>query len=139
MTTPTFSPDPLAGVTHTAPAEGLRMDKYHFLWVLQRMRDDAGRFRPKGEWALIPLGIFLGMMQALLTSDFKDAFGIEKEVWKASAINIIQGSALATVVLFVWWVIDRCTRRNRGPEQILEEVIVEMAKDRERLSKPHEG
>lgn len=94
------------------------------------------RFRPRGEWCLIPLGMFITAMQSLLTSEFKDALGVEAEVWKAVAVQTAKGTGLLVVALFVWWLIDKCFRRTKTPEQLCDEVLDTMAHDRERAAIP---
>lgn len=112
-------------VIYAAPSEEVRMNRWHFVAVLRRMKSQESS-RPHGEWCLIPLAMFLGVMQPLLTSDFKAAFGVGKDVWHALAILIAGLTGVATIALFFWWFGDKCVRRVRSPEEIVEDVIKEM-------------
>ncbi len=130
-----ISPPVARGVTHAGPIEDVQMNKWHFILVLDRMRAEHGRAH--WDWCLIPFGFFLGMGQALVTSDFKAAFGIDGNVWHAAALNFTGLSAVATLGLFVWWVVDSWRHPAKTAEQVWNEVIDEMAKDREKAAAYH--
>jgi hypothetical protein len=125
-----MSPESLAlgsipGIIHRAPSETVEMNKYHFLLVLMSMRDQETRFRPRGEWCLIPLGIFLTSLQSLVTTTFRD-FLISSAGWEAFTAQLAWVSAVATIGLFCWWVFDKYTRQIKTPEQILNEITDQM-------------
>lgn len=129
---PKLSPGSMPGIAHWSPPETFQMNKYHFLLVLERMRKQERRFRPRGEWSLVPLSIFVTTMQSLLTSQFKDAMGLDAASWHQMTVQTAKFTAASTLVLFVWWVVDKCVRRDKSPEQMVEDVIREMERDRQR-------
>lgn len=123
-----------SGFTHEAPQELLRINKYHFLLVLRRMQDQERR-TPKGEWCVIPASAWLALTIPLISSNFKDALGIARFTWAAIVLILWGVTALATVGLFVWWLVDAVRHRDKTPEQLLNDVIDEMTSDRERAAK----
>lgn len=123
-----------AGLTHEAPQERLLVDKYHLLWVFEKMQRRGTR--PRGEWCLIPAGMFLGLMIPLVTGvSFADALGLSKYTWQAIVVIAAGIAAVATIVLGVWWAMVRWKNPRKQPEQVLAEMITEMAEDRERIAR----
>jgi hypothetical protein len=122
------------GITHSAPPEIVEMDKYHFLWVLERM-DKQRSVRPAFSWWLIPLAMFLGVIATLLTADFKDTLGASKDTWHALMIGTALVTAVAWVALLVWWAVVQWKHHDPTPEELLAGVIDQMAVDRERLER----
>src|SRR6266446_4466445 len=118
------------GIMHSAPSEDLKMNKYHFLLVLERMQQDTRRVRPRGAWSFIPLGVFLTAMQSLITAEFKDAVGVTGIVWQSVTVHLAEAAALVTLGLLGWWVIYKCIHHDKSPEQMLNEITDQMAADR---------
>ena len=127
-------PQNAGSIMHAAPPENVFMTKWHFLYVLQRMQSDERRFKPRGEWCLIPLGIFLSMGQAILTSEFKAGFGLTGTEWKSVAMLLCETTAVLTIALLVWWAIFRFRHHVSGPEEILNQITEQMRTDRERAA-----
>lgn len=122
---------PGAAVVHTAPDEHVDMNKYHVLWVLERLqRRHQG---PSLDQVAIPLTFCVGLLVAIIPNDFAPFMGLERSVWQAIVIILFGLSAVATLVLFGWWLRWRPRNAQRAPEQILDEILDQMARDRERL------
>jgi len=119
------------GLTHEAPPEMLVINKYQFLLVLERTRK---RIVPHGEWSLVPAGMFLAIMLAVLTTDFKSAFGLDKAVWEAIAAISAAITGGLTAVLAVWWAVVRLAHPIETPDDVLDGVIKQMAEDRARMA-----
>jgi hypothetical protein len=119
------------GVIWEAPPEKLVMNPYHFMWVIDRMRR---RVVPHGEWWLIPAGMFLSLVLVLLTTDFKDRFGIDKHYWAAAMGIITFLTAIIAVALLSWWLYSRWKNSPRSSEQILADIIAQMQHDQERVA-----
>jgi hypothetical protein len=131
MTGESLTSRSIPGIIHRAPYETVEMNKYHFLLVLTQMREQESRFRPRGEWCLIPFGIFLTSLQSLITANFKNIW-LGSATWEAVAVLMAWGSAAAAAILFFWWLVDKWTRRVKTPEEVLDEVTGQMERDRER-------
>jgi hypothetical protein len=78
--------------------------------------------------------MFVTAMQSLLTSQFKDALGVKADVWEAVAVQTAKATGLLVVALFTWWLLDKCFRRTKTPEQLCDEVLAAIASDRERAA-----
>ena len=116
--------------TYAAPDEYITMTKYHLLLVLERLQR-----RPSGpplELVAVPGVLFIGLLVTLLPSDFQSFGGISGVVWEAIIIISTFLSAIATVILLIWWVAARTTRQT--PEDVVEDIIEEMETIREKLS-----
>jgi hypothetical protein len=70
----------------------------------------------------------------LLPGDFKDALGLEALVWKALIVILIILSGAATIILFVWWAIWCIKYPAKTTEQIYEDIVRDLAEERERLA-----
>lgn len=47
---------------------------------------------------ITPLTVFLSVLLAILTTNFKDSFGVSKEVWNAVFIILLFGSAIWFII-----------------------------------------
>lgn len=112
-------------ITHSAPPENIVINKFQLLLVLERMQRERPR---KLEWCFLPAGIFVGVMLALLTADFKDSLGVDKATWHALALLTAAVTAIATVVLFCLWAYSAIVHPRPTANQIFEGIIREMAK-----------
>ena len=119
-------------LTHTSPNEGLQMNKWHLIWVIARLQ--GGSKGPHVEHVFIPLALFLGLLLALFPTDFQNYLGLEAAVWEAIAIILTIISGVLTIILFIWWMVNRIQNPPQTPEGCYDEIIEQMAQDRERLS-----
>jgi hypothetical protein len=129
---PTFGDAQAAGVQHSIPPEEVIMNKYHFINVVARV--NKPRPGPSIDRVFVPLTLFLGVLLALLPADFKDYAGIPAATWEALALLVALISGVAAGVLFVIWGYCVVRFRQKSPEQIFDEVVEEMARDRARAS-----
>ena len=106
------------------------MNKYHLARVLDRMHK---RRNPGIEHVAIPFTMFWALLLALLPTDFQDYIGIKAATWESLAFGLTWLSGIVTVVLFVWWAYNIIRHPSKEPETIVDEIIDEMEKDRERL------
>jgi uncharacterized protein YacL len=120
-------------ISHIGLLETLTMDKYHLLWVIERMLDKRS-IKPPLEWAFIPASMCLGLIIALVTSDPKDALGTPKDVWHAVFIILTLLTVIASILLFAWWFYMKATQKERTPEDVVNEIMDQMARDRARLA-----
>jgi hypothetical protein len=68
-----------------------------------------------------PLGIGLALLLTLLTTSFRDVYGLSKETWQALCV-------LGLGACVVWLLIS-CARRPRRPT--VEDIVAEMKKNAE--------
>ena len=106
------------------------MNKFHFLWVIERILKRKG---PSIEHVGLPFALFAGVLFTLLPADFQDYGGISAAVWESMALIAVIVTGAITIVMFVWWVLTKIRYGNKTPEDILEDVISEMATDLDRL------
>jgi hypothetical protein len=121
-----------AAATHVGPDETVKMNKYHLLWVIRRLRDRQRG--PSFEQVLIPATLGLGLLVALLPAEFQDYANVEAAVWEALIILSTGCALLVAAFLFVWWSACRINSPPKTEEEIYEEIITEMEKDRKRLT-----
>ncbi len=119
-------------VQHRGIAEELTINKYHLIWVISRLQ--GGPRRPRLEHVVIPLALFLGLLLALLPADFQNYIGLNAEIWEAIAIILTTVSGIATITLFIWWIINITRNPPKTPEECYDEIIKQMTQDRERLA-----
>lgn len=108
------------------------MNKYHVLWVIERLLQ-----KPKGpSWQdiLIPGALFLGLLLALLATNFHDFLGLKATIWEAMTCMLAALSFVATIILLILWCIDRKRNPTKTSEQIFKEITDQMAQERERLA-----
>ena len=119
-------------ILHTDVSEKIEMNKYHLLWVMERLSKKSKG--PHLEHVAIFAAMLLGVLFTLLPADFGDYLGRPAAVWEALATGVTVFAGLATLFLFIWWVVNKCKERTQTPEDVVNEIIDQMAKDRERLS-----
>lgn len=117
------------------------MNVWHLKLVIERLGKDKC---PRLEWCFIPLAMFLGIGSVLLTAEFRDAFGVDRVVWGAWAILVLQLTGLASVGLFLWWAVDRLLhatglRPLKTPDEIVDEIVTRMEKEQAAFAERHGG
>jgi predicted MFS family arabinose efflux permease len=130
-----------SGLTHSAQAENVLMNKYHLLYVLQKRfaaeRDQQRRIRPRVSWWVGSLTTFLGLGGTFVVSDFKDLLGIGKAEWRGSFLDLVALALILTVGLFVWWLVDWWSHRSdqlATPEEMLADILRQMDKDNAQIA-----
>ncbi len=118
---------------YSAPIEVVSMNKYHLLWVLERLGQKPKW--PKLEHVLIPLALFIGTLLTLLPADFQDYLGVKAAIWEAITLLIVWLSAACTVILFIWWLGCSIKFKKQSTLEILSEILDQMADDNKRLAK----
>ena len=125
-------PGTFSGLEHGGYDEVLHMNKYHLLWVIERLQKKPKA--PKLGHVAIPFGILLATLLSVLPSDFQDYLGIGAAVWEAATLIIIVLSALATIVLFFLWLIHKIRNNEQTPLDVVNEIIDQMEGDREKVA-----
>lgn len=102
------------------------LNKYHLTLILDRMakKGRMPRYEDAWPWA----GTFVALLLSLLPADFRDFLGIGAAVWQAIAIILAFATFGWTVVLLMKAYCSH-KERDKTPEQVVEEVIQQMAKD----------
>ena len=107
------------------------MSIHHLLRVIDRLQS-----RPNGphlEHSLIPFAIFVGVLFALAPADFKDYLTLEAAVWEAMALIIAVLSGVASVGLFINWLVWKAREKPKSSEDIVREILAEMANDMQKV------
>ena len=119
------------GLTHTAPAETVEMNKYHLMLAIKNIQQ-----RPKGptaEQVALPLIFAIGLLLALLPADFKEYWGVPASTWQALVILCL----LLTVGVFVWlllrWLYCAWRFPPKTEAEHYAEIITQMEADRKKL------
>ena len=108
------------------------MNKYHLMWVLNRLHA-----RPSGptlEQVVLPAILAAGFLVTLLPADFRDYWGISAETWEAMVILATVVASVLAVGLFVWWAYCKITNPSKTEVEIYDEIIDQMAYDRARMT-----
>jgi len=119
--------------TYSAPDEIVHLNKYHLMLVLRRLMD-----RPKDpsfDHVLIPAGLAVATIAALLSANFQSYAGIDAAVWEAMFFIIAATSSVASIVLLIRWIIHRVKNPPKSEEDIYEEIVLQMEHDRQRLAR----
>ncbi len=75
--------------------------------------------------------MFLGLLPAYLTFSLsKNVLSIEPAVWKALILWLLLVTGVATLALFVWWVVSLIGRKSPTPESIWDEVIRDIEQEK---------
>jgi hypothetical protein len=120
-----------AGLTHTAPSETVLINKYHLVLAIRRIMEH--RRGPTWEQVVSPLALSLGLLVALIPTDFKDYAGIPADTWQAVVV-------MAIVLAGVWFLILLgqaiwCLFKYPPKSDVdyYADIIREMEEDRERI------
>ncbi len=100
--------------------EYLRMDTWHFLYVIREMQ--LKRKGIKLEHSFIAFSFFIALLMSMIPSDFKDFLNIKAEIWQWLALTFTVLSFIAFLILFWFWFKNKKNYVEQTPEQILEEV-----------------
>src|SRR3989442_11291511 len=120
------------GVMHSAMPDWLSMPTDRFLLILERLER---RQKPHGEWCLVALSLCLACLFPLVTTEtFKSTFGFKPEMWEAFSLLGTLVFGLVAVGLFARWAYLKVKRPKPAHEQILRDVIDEMAQEEHRAA-----
>ena len=124
--------------TFKTPSEKLEMDKYHMLFVLERLTN-----RPTGvsfEQVCIPGALFLGSLLQFIPGGLPDAsvtfLGASAATWSAFALFVIFGSGATTLLLLMKWWRDAPKRVPQTSEDQYNKIIQMMQEDRKKYANP---
>ena len=120
------------GATHRMPRESIEVDKFHLLWVLERW--DRKGIRPQLAHIWIPFPMFLSLLTVLISADFKDVLGFQKEAWQAVTFILVVASGIACPVVLLAWGIDRLLHPPKTSVQTIEEMIEEIERMKSKLA-----
>jgi hypothetical protein len=125
--------EPAKGIDWQAAPHTLHMNKYQFLYVLQRVLEAFGRVeaqRITADSVVGPLGILLAVVLALVTADFKNALGVPQGAWEGMFLLAALVAAIWTIYKFLEW--RRYVNQKvvlKTAEQWYHEVVLEIQKD----------
>ena len=124
-------------MAYIAPSEQVTMSRHQLILEFDRARRRA---RPHGEWPLIPLAMFLGLLPCIVTKvTFNDAFGIAPAVWQAVVLILTLLTLATTVVLTIAWVVMRLARPEKTSEEVIDQLLQQMDRDNERVAQRSAG
>ncbi len=129
------------GFTHSAPDEHIRVNTYQLTLVVERLisRQPQRPTPPSREPLVAPGSVFITILLALVTADFKDALGVSADVWAAVAL-VSLGLACIWLLRTGLAYLD-ATRRYKTAvasfteptaETVIEEMLREMERTRQR-------
>jgi len=121
-----------ADVTHQAPSEWVKMNKYHLAFRLELLEEQHG---PSIKDVGIAFALFIGVLFSLFPAEFKEYGGISASVWEAMAIILTGGSAIVTCVLFGLWAYNTYKYPHKSTLEVVDEIIEDMNKDIARLQR----
>lgn len=113
--------------------EVLHINRYHLLLALERLEKKNPKF-PLFEHTMIPFGILISTLVALLTADFKNSLGLSADVWQMFILAVMVVSALITAVFLGLWMRNRGRYKLRTPDEIVEGIIKEMEHQKRALT-----
>ena len=128
---PDIRPEAVKSLHHTGVNEWLHMNKWQFLYVIEKMQRKPKA--PRLEHVAIPAAFFLALLLAMLPSDFKYYLGINAQVWQSTVLFFTILSALINLVLFIVWFKNSLLNKEKTPEDILKEVIAKMEAEQKKL------
>jgi hypothetical protein len=128
-TKPRASP-PNPEIEHRSINEMIKMNKYQVLLLVERLLKKPKP--PQLEHVAIPLGLCLAFLLSLFTSDFKDFLGVKASDWHGFTFFLFWTTAGIAAIMFLVWLFQR--RKNKTPEEIVNDLIQQIECDYERLS-----
>ena len=118
---------PSESFTRSSPTEYVYMEKWYLIHFMSKLK--ARPKAPKIEDVMVPLGIFLGTLLALLPADFQDYWLIDAATWEALAILIAIISGCAFVFLGARYIKFLCRYKDETEEELYEKVCEDMRRD----------
>jgi amino acid transporter len=113
-------------------SEFLMMNKYHLILVLDRLKKGSKIPNYSDIWPWI--GTFLAFLLVLVTTDCKDILGLPSSEWQAIFIIALFASFGMVIYTLCRAIIHR-KERAKTPEEEVEQIIAQMASDREKIGK----
>lgn len=120
-------------VHHDSPSEIIDMDKHHLILILERLKKGSTIPTYSDVWPWV--GVFFALLLALLPTDFQNFWGLSAATWEAIAVILLIASVVMIVVVLCRAYQYR-GERAKTPEGEVQEIIDQIAVDREKLGKP---
>jgi len=108
------------------------MNKYHLILVLDRLKKGSKIPTYSDIWPWV--GTFFAFLLALVTTDCKNILGLAPSTWQAIFV-IALGGSLVMVGVTSYRVFIHRKERAKTPEEEVEQIIAQMASDREEMNK----
>jgi hypothetical protein len=121
------------GTSYRAPGEDVTCSRWQLSGEFERMRK---RRKPHGEWALIPLAMFLGLLPNTVTRvTFSDGFGLTADQWKVALFFSTVITLVLTLVLAFAWAVLKIARPDKSGEEMVEDMLDRIDAAEQRVAK----